>query len=427
MRPIHFDWPLRFILSAMLVSGCSSSSEPQPFANTQSATADEAESAAEDVTSSGESGISNDGAGIDDSTSDTAGEPLDNTSSTSQLEPVNTDPVIPDPIVQIRTQVNFEIMVPMYQSDALKIRLIWGNTDTTANWIGDEFWSASADLPTDTEHLLAITFYDNNGEIELGSYEKMYRTGSNAAESYQVLADQFDTARWDTDGDGIGNLDELIAETDPLVDEDSLLEIHDSADFTIGTPAARYEALISDERPYVSTTINVDIDGNGTRYYSNRSDYYNQVESRASRTNTGNSIFWEGTTRLYDGDYTTLTTFTSDVAIVDESTRVYIEEINRSYSGTYRDTRVTNSNITGELIEGTSFCKPVSGTVSSTSMTTGGSPRTTSISKEIDDSYWRVKFVIGDDEPTEYFARELHASSGDFPEVTLLKCDFVDF
>ena len=64
-----------------------------------------------------------------------------------------------------------------------------------------------------------MTFYDDNGGIELASYERMLRTGSYAAESIQITVDEFDTGSWDTDEDGISNLDELI--TDPFLDEDA--------------------------------------------------------------------------------------------------------------------------------------------------------------------------------------------------------------
>lgn len=122
-----------------------------------------------------------------------------------------TNPDVPDPLVQNSTRVDFNIEVPAYQSNALQVRLVWGEKDFAAAWVGDEFWSASDDFPTDTQNPLTVTFNDDNGATTLGSYEQDFRTGTNASESLSISADQFDTGRWDSDGDGVSNLDELLA------------------------------------------------------------------------------------------------------------------------------------------------------------------------------------------------------------------------
>ncbi|MFK7893982.1 MAG: hypothetical protein AB8B63_24420 [Granulosicoccus sp.] len=134
---------------------------------------------------------------------------------------------VPDPLVQNRTQVNFDITVPAYQSDALQVRLIWGDTDVTAGWVGDELWSTSIDLPADVENTLSVTFSDRNGDIVLAYFEQAYRTSINASETYTISSDQFNTASLDADEDGVSNIDELISGTDPLVDEDAHLEVRD--------------------------------------------------------------------------------------------------------------------------------------------------------------------------------------------------------
>lgn len=114
------------------------------------------------------------------------------------------------------TQVIFEIEVPAYQSDELRVDLVWDEKELVAEWVGDEFWRATDSFPTDTEHLLTATFYDGNGTITLGSYEDFYRTGVNDAEIYSIAATDFDTDRWDSDADGQSNLAELRAGSDPL-------------------------------------------------------------------------------------------------------------------------------------------------------------------------------------------------------------------
>ena len=81
-------------------------------------------------------------------------------------------PIVIDPLTQNRIFVSFEITVPAYQSNELRLEVVWGDMNITAAWVGDEFWTVSSELPSETEELLTITFFDNDGAIELASFSQ---------------------------------------------------------------------------------------------------------------------------------------------------------------------------------------------------------------------------------------------------------------
>jgi len=224
----------------------------------------------------------------EESTADdiTQPEPIEGENNAEQSGETMSTITEPGTAVQSYTDAFFEITVPAYQSNELQVRLIWGEFEFNAGWVGDEYWSASASLPTDTMHLLTVSFYDENGAIEIARFEQAYRTGVNDAETYSVTADQFDSTQFDDDGDGLSNFNELVAGTDPTIDEDSLLPVRDVAavdSYSQMSVSEHFEGRVSGDRPFFraferpegaplsneySGSVVIDAQGNGTLTYN---------------------------------------------------------------------------------------------------------------------------------------------------------------
>lgn len=302
-----------------------------------------------------------------------------------------------------------------------------------------------------TEHELVVTFSDANGDITLGQYISVFRTGTNDSEDYQVSADQFNIDQWDIDADGTSNIAELIGGTDPLVNEDSLLEIRDDAGVDLGFITNRFESRIPEDRPYNKyyeeelvyheggrppsgalhiIEININESGNGMLSDSRLEGVGSwpiPTSFTGTRTYSENAIHRDGQQQKSEdfGDLYITTNSVSTVSFIDERTRRYEETYRYTYdtSDEYTTSTERQVDLIGEPIEGTTFCQPVAGTVESKKTRprdTNGTSNRTTITKEIDDQYWRVRSTVTGEEPseTEYLAREFSST---------FQCYFVEF
>jgi len=365
-----------------------------------------------------------------------------------------------DPLFHNTTEVTFDITVPAYQSNELRLELVRGETVTSANWVGDEYWSANVALPAGAQNSLTVTFYDENGSVELAVVELEFTTGTNASETVTIEAHQFDWERFDTDGDGTSNLDELIAGNDPRLEESTPMNISESVEIIYLLSSFQLlEQELPNERPYnlsdfafvpfteendslgtsYNTNVDVDLNGNGSYSYSSYEHYFSENRS-GTRTNSGSAIAWEGRFTTYDGDYSRSADFTSKVSIISQDTFEIVEELSEVYSGYYRDTWDVKSKLTGTRIEDTSYCKAIAGTVTYTRWTnrTNNSSfpasTVTTVTKAAGDQFWQVQYLNSDNELTEYLARELKVAgkaslASDRVQESApatFKCDFVD-
>lgn len=448
--PVILGLKAVLLLSSLLIVGCSSSSRSE---------GDELETAHD---SSGAMTLE-DGDGNTNPSDPNEAETQPPVDTDNDPDPGSATPAAPidgaagvDPLTTNTTRVDFDITVPAYQSNELRVSLVVNDETITASWIGDEIWSATIELPMDQEHQFSVTFYDRNGALELARYSGVFITGSNAAQELQITANEFDTAQFDDDSDGNSNLDESIAGTDPTVDEDALLEIKERV-FVQSWPSISasegLESRMSDERPYFeslvttpddqnlegSTTgsVNIDQSGNGTLNYTY--DFFACDRQRLSGTRTvsENAVKWDSEYSRSDCDYTRLINTSSMVTVIDDDIRTYTEESENSNIGTFTFLSETSVDVMGERVPGTSFCLPISGTVSSIHYpNTERDQKVTTVSKARDDQYWRVVIVTTGTIQTntfEYLARELviqgpfaGGDPSDETPVGTFRCEFVD-
>jgi len=139
---------------------------------------------------------------------------------TDDGRPVTMDPddptgILADPVAGGSTRVSYEIDVPVLPSLTLDVGVQWNANLLAPESIGDQFWTVSNDVPVSAEQRVLVTLRDTGTDITLGSVEDVFETGSEPFESRRITAGQFDTDRWDDDGDGASNLEELLAGSDP--------------------------------------------------------------------------------------------------------------------------------------------------------------------------------------------------------------------
>lgn len=223
------------LLGLLILSGCSTSNidQNEDQANASSATTENLVSGeSTDITSEAiNSPINNDTTGnstpsteestagfpetdssTDTDTDNAISESTGTTGTTSNDEPIVVE--MPDAVPDT-VRVNFDISVPAYVSDALQVRLVWGDLDTRAIWVADESWTITEDVQSNSENLLVITFSDDNGNTILGSYEADFSVDTSSPITLSIAETDFDTS-WDSDDDGMSNLDELQVGRNPF-------------------------------------------------------------------------------------------------------------------------------------------------------------------------------------------------------------------
>lgn len=362
-----------------------------------------------------------------------------NDGSFSQMEGTS-EPAVPDPETQNFTRINFNITVPTYQSNELKVQVTWDDIVVDANWVGDENWSAHASFPTNTEHELVITFFDANGALTLGQYVSLFTTGTNESEFYQVSAEQFSTESWDQDNDGLSNLAELLVGTNPLVNEDALLDLRDTYFVNSIIPVSEYyELRVPESRPYfeyseefpttdfytdrTTHVISININQLGTGSFSDRYRFAGAanrditiINQEASRTKTENSIVWGGTYERSNSGSGVANdiSFSIETKKTDQTTFLQTGHIEREETGVSNGiVQSLSYSLAGSVGSETTLCEPTTGTVTNnTRYIHSNLPHTVAtISKTADDSYWAVSVATPDGEILEnYSVRTLSAN-----------------
>ena len=133
------------ILCALFILGCSGSNDSQ------------SPSGIDAVNEGAVSNIENDteASSPEDPPGDEASIETETDSTTVPLDTETTGSVVPE-LMTLATRVDFDITVPAFQSNALQVRLQWGDRDISAGFVVDESWAVVVDFPTDTENTLFV-------------------------------------------------------------------------------------------------------------------------------------------------------------------------------------------------------------------------------------------------------------------------------
>ena len=324
--------------------------------------------------------------------------------------------IVIDDIHALLTRVDIGINVPRYQSNELQVQVTSNDKTWQASWSHDESWFASGDFPSNSEQQLTITFSDRNGDIELGRLQRTYNTGEGPTHSIIINADEFDT-RADTDGDGVSNLAELIAGSDPLVPDNNSLPIRGMySGYANALVLQPYEVPQLRNLPYsahsfepvgssalsptrtTTRTLEFDANGNGTHFYTttfNSESFYFLQLREGTRTHTGNSIVWSGD----DYSFGTSHELARDIDFHVEATRIDEQrlQIDASYNTEYLhpskqgEFEVQTYSLSVVTQYDPRTCLPDRGTFTNTFTDTNQNyTRVITLTKNEGDEYWHV-------------------------------------
>ena len=207
LKSVTAKFPFALLCVTLVIAGCSGSSSSNPQSPTGESTV-----VVNDQNDNQSLDQGNTGTNIESNDETVAANETDSGAFNTNGMGSQTD----NATVSGFTRIRFDITVPVYSSNALQVSVVSNDKNLMAAWVTDESWTVSDEFSSNTEHAVIITFSDDNGAVVLGQVETQFVTGSDASQLITVNADQFNTAQWDNDGDGVSNLRELTTGSNPL-------------------------------------------------------------------------------------------------------------------------------------------------------------------------------------------------------------------